>query len=198
MARGRKRKQGKRVEPQRDDVTPERAQHNEFISAGMARRVKPVIEIMFDAGQLTQAEYDALAYYRDQASIADKSPVRSCCDMSPRGGNGPGVTILSAQIETGRMEREMGQLWELARAVAVDDKSLTQWCIERHGGREKGDRIVVRGSDETVKRRMDIARMELRWAAWAIAPHAKYAENRPQKPAQRENGPETYQGSAAA
>ena len=172
MGKGRKRKQGKRVEPQRDDVTPERAQHNEFISAGMARRVKPVIEIMHDAGQLTQAEYDALAYYRDQASIAEKSPVRSCCDMSPRGGHGPGVTIISAQIETGRMEREMGQLWELARAVAVDDKSLTQWCIERHGGRErfkdgKTVAIVPRGANNGLKQ-IEMARMELRFAAWRI------------------------------
>jgi len=194
---GRKRKQGKRATP-RDDVTLERQQHNEFVSAGMARRVKPVIESLHEAGQLTQAEYDALLYYRQQAGLADKSPVRSCCDMSPRGGHGPGVSILSAQIETGRMERDMGQLWTLARAVAVDDWSLTRWCIEKHGGREKGGRVVVRGSDETVKLRMGIARMELRHAAWRIAPHAQYAENRPQKPVQRENGVEIGVGGLAA
>ena len=152
----------------RDDVTPERSQHNEFTSAGMARRVKPVIEILFDAGQITQAEYDALGYYRGQASLADKSPLRSCCDMSPRGGHGPGLSILSAQIETGRMERDMGPLWELARAVAVDDKSLTQWCIERHGGREKGGRIVPRGADDG-KHVIAMARIELRMASHRIA-----------------------------
>lgn len=167
MAKGRKRKQGKRVEPQRDDVTPERAQHNEFVSVGMARRVKPVIESLFDAGQLTQAEYDALAYYRDQASLAEKSPIRSCCDNTPRGGRGPGVAIISAQIETGRMERDMGQLWGLARAVAVDDWSLTQWCIHRHGGREKGGQIVPRGADDG-KHVIAMARMELRMAAHRI------------------------------
>lgn len=159
----------KKIEP-----TPERESRNHFRSAGMARKLVPVIDTLHNGGFLSEKEWEALNYYRDQASLAEKSPVRSCCDNSPRGGHGPGVAIISALIETGRLERDMGQLMDIARAVAVDDMSLTQWCINKHGGREKQRKgeptiIVPRGNDSTVKRNMDIARMELRMAAHRIA-----------------------------
>lgn len=168
----RKHARKRRPQVQRDDVTPQRAAHNAFASAGMARRVVPAIDLLLAAGQVTPEEHRALAYYRDQASLADCSPQRSCVDFSPRGGNGygPGVAILSARQETERMEQRLGPLSELARRVAVDDWSLTRWCIERHGGREKAGRIVVRGSDKTAARLMANARMELRLAAGRILP----------------------------
>lgn len=171
----------------RDDVTPERAARNDIASAGMAYRIVPVIDTLRAMGRaeeagnvppaqrrgISQTEWEALAYYRDQASLADRSPVRSCCDMSPRGGNGPGVAILSAMIETGRLERDMGVLADIARAVAVEDRSLTEWCIARHGGREKSTNgkvvaIVPRGLDDG-KGHIAMARMELRMAAQRIA-----------------------------
>lgn len=165
--RGRK---AKRMDIQREDVTPERAARSRFVSAGMARRALPVIDTLHEQGQLTDAEYSALAYYRDQASLADRSPVRSCCDTSPSSGNGPGVAILSAMLETGRIERDLGQLADIARAVAVDDVSLAQWCIDKFGGRErydgKGRFVAIVPICE--KRHMETARMELRMAAHRI------------------------------
>ena len=165
MPKARKRKP--KLQVQREDVTPERSQHNAFQSAGMARRVVPAIDLLLASEQITEAEHRALAHYRDQASLAERSPVRSCCDVSPRGGHGPGVAIVSARIETARMEREMGELAELARRVAVEDWSLTAWCIHRFGGRDRGRAIVPRGENNGLKK-IAMARMELRFAAWRI------------------------------
>lgn len=149
----------------RDFVT-----HVDTQTKTMAYRRRPMIDILLDTDQIDQKEYDVLAYYRDQALLADKSPTRSCLDTSPRGGNGPGVTILSALIETGRIERDMGGLWEIARFIAVDDKSLAQWCITKFGGRERydgnGKFVAIVPINE--KRHMTTARMELRMAARRI------------------------------
>lgn len=154
----------KRKRTQRDNVTPERQQHNQLVSAGMARRVLPVIDQLHGKGLLNEADYANLAYYRDQASLADHSPVRSCCDDSPRGGNGPGIAVVSASLETGRMERDMGQLWQIARAIAVDDWTIERWCMERYGSKEHDGKVMPIHPDKHVK----MARMELRMAARRI------------------------------
>lgn len=161
-----KRRKGKKAAP--TDIvppTPEREAHNETQSLGMARRIVPEIVRLHKLGVLNDHQFKALAYYRDQASLADKSPLRSGCDFSVRaGGSGPGVAIISAQRETWRMERDMGALWELARAVAVDDVSLRQWCINRYGGVERDKGIVpVRE-----KFYMERTRLELKFCAGRI------------------------------
>lgn len=146
--------------------TPEREAHNDFETAGMARKIIPVIDTLRKLEKLTVEEWTKLAYYRDQASLADQSPLKSCIDFTPSagGGNGPGVAILSASREAWRMECQMGQLWRLAHAVAVDDVSLSQWCIRQHGGRERGDAIVPVAE----KRVLPMALMELKMAAHRI------------------------------
>ena len=160
----------KAVVDTREDVTPERGARNTFQSAGMARKLVPVIDTLRNQGILTDSEWDALNYYRDQASLADKSPTKSCIDNTPKGGFGPGAAIMSAMLETGRIERDMGALWAIARAVAVDDVSLAQWCIDKHGGRErydgKGRFVAVVPICE--HRHMGIARIELKSAAHRI------------------------------
>src|SRR3990167_563215 len=71
-------------EIQREDVTPERAQHNGFVSAGMAYRVVPVIETLHNRWIIEErdgvpiesrkgisiTEWVALEYYREQAHRA--------------------------------------------------------------------------------------------------------------------------------
>ena len=165
----------KKAAATRDDVTAERAARNEFVSQGMARKLVPVIDTLRNGGFLSVKEWEALDYYRQQASLADKSPVRSCIDNSPRGGSGPGVTITSAMIETGRIERDLGQLWDIARAVAVDDVSLAQWCISKHGGRERydSDGKFVAIVPICEKRHVEMARMELRMASHRIIPERR-------------------------
>lgn len=146
--------------------------HVDTARASRAYRLKPVIDTMLDTDQITQKEYDMLAYYAHQAALADKSPVRSCCDMTPRSTNGPGATILSAMLETGRIERDLDahDLLDLTRAVVVANWTLTRWCIEQYGGREryngKGEFVAIVPVNE--KRHVRAALGKLKYAAGVI------------------------------
>ncbi len=133
--RKRKAKIDNRIAP-----TGEQLARAEYHSAGMAYKRIPVIDTMLSRGQLNDKEHLALSYYRDQASLADRSPLKSCIDFSVKGGEHyPSAAITSALLETARIERDMLSCWCIARAVAVDDISLTEWCIRQHGGRERYD-----------------------------------------------------------
>ena len=148
--------------------TEAREAHNDFRSAGAAVRVVPVIVRLHEQKVLNDREFEALAYYRDQASLAEKSPVRSCCDFSPRGGHGPGVAIVSAQLEASKIERGMGELWRLCRAVAVDDMTLEAWCIQQHGAMKRDDAGNVLAVPVPHPLHLGIAAMELKYAAGGI------------------------------
>jgi hypothetical protein len=148
--------------------------------SGLAYRRRPVIDTLLDARQLTLAEYEALAYYRNQATQAEDDAAQEGTLAPSRimggGGCAPGsrlpalLVFTPASAETGRIERELGSLLDIARAVAVDDLSLTQWCIQKHGGRErydgKGRFVAVVPINE--KRHVDMARLELKMAARRI------------------------------
>lgn len=160
--------------PKIDDRMPPTAEQMaraDFHSAGMAYKRVAVIDTMLQRDQITPQEHQLLAYYRDQASLADSSPLKSCIDFSVKGGDmGPSAAITSAILETARIERDMGQLWPLARSVAVNDMTIAQWCIDRCGGRERYDgkgkfiAVVPIGEARAVK----LAVMELRMAARRI------------------------------
>lgn len=167
-------KSNRKRKPKSDDrmpPTPEQMARGEYHSAGMAYKRIPVIETMLTRGQLTDREFVVLDYYRQQASLADKSPLKSCIDFSVNGGDtAPSAAITSALLETARIERDMQSLWPLARAVAVDDVSLTEWCIRQYGGRErygpKGNFIAMVPVRE--KSVVGQAMMELKMAARRI------------------------------
>lgn len=172
MARAKRKKKQDAVRDTRLGPTSEQARHASYVSAGMAHRRVPMIDQMLKRDQITHQEYAALAHYRDQASLAESSPVKSCLDRSIRAGNGngPSAAVISAMLETSRIERDLGSLLDIARAVAVDDKSLSQWCIDKHGGRERyngsGEFVAMVPVNE--KQHMAMARMELRMAARRI------------------------------
>lgn len=180
MKRGKKKSSGLKLV--RDDVTPQRAVRNAFVSAGMARKLVPVIDTLWNTGQITAAEYSALAYYRDQASraeddaceanvLAPEKIMGGRAESHPIGGYVPASLICTpAIIETARIERDLGALRDIARAVAVDDVSLSQWCIDKHGGRERydGKGRFVAMVPVSEKRHVMFARMELRMAAHRI------------------------------
>ena len=150
--------------------TPEQMARGDFHSVGMAYKRVPVIDTMLTRGQITDRQYIALAYYRDQASLADRSPLKSCIDFSVTGGDShPSAALASAMLETSRIERDMGSAWQLARAVAVDDISLTEWCIAQHGGRERynSDGNVIAIVPMGYKS-VEFALMELKMAAGRI------------------------------
>jgi len=165
------RKRRKPAVEQYERPTAERERHTEFRSAGVARVTVPPIERLYEAGKLSQGQFEVLAYYGEQARIADRSLTRSCCDFTPRGdGHGPTAAVLSAMLETARMEKLLGNLRHIARWVARDDRSLAQWCIHKHGGRERlnGEGKVIAIVPKREKTVMDEAHRELRQAAKII------------------------------
>ena len=167
-ARKRKSKPDVRIMP-----TAEAMQHGEFNSVGMAYRRVPMIEVLYRDDKLSEREYRALAHYRDQATLAARSPLKSCLDDTQGGGGDipMSAAITSAMLATSWIERNMGALAPIARAIAVEDKSLSQWCIDQFGGRERygpgGKFIAVVPVNEKLNIRM--ANMELRMAAHRIA-----------------------------
>lgn len=148
---------------------------SEDMTVKMIYRRVAMIDQMLERGDLQAHEHKALAHYRDQAHLAERSPVKSCLDDS-KGGGATGQTlsaaVTSAIITTARIERDLGSLRDIARAVAVLDHSLSQWCIAKHGGRERygkrGEFVAMVPIAE--KRNMDIAKLELRHAASRIVP----------------------------
>lgn len=140
--------------------TAERQAHNDFRSVGMAMQLIPPIVRLHERGLINDREFQALAYYRDMAGLADRSPVKSCIDFSPKGGHGPGVAIISAQRETWRIEREMGPLWAMCRAICVDDITLEGWCLHKYGSTP--DSVTPDPHDVAV------TIMELKYAAGGI------------------------------
>lgn len=167
-AKARKRKKNKATAIAILGPTPEREQHSQFRNSGvgLARRVVPMIDTLRATRAISESEWAALLYYRQQADAAARSPIRDSCDFSPRGGNGSALLVRrsSAQIELDRMDKLLGNLKPIVYAVAVDDMSLTQWAIHTAGGKEekRGDKVSI------VPKRPDLidyGRWELKFAA---------------------------------
>lgn len=172
----------KRKKPEAVNIvgpTDEQMARGEFRRANLAYKRTPIIDTLLDAGKLTFHQYAALAYYRNQAIQAEDDYARSST-LAPERVNGGGIQSSGGSIpyvwtaaiaETGRIERDLGSLLDIARAIAVDDKSLSQWCIDRHGGREryngKGEFVAIVPICE--RRHMDAALKELHFAAGRIA-----------------------------
>ena len=166
--------------------TTHREAHNDMESAGPAMRVVSPIRMLFDRQRLTAAQYDALCYYRQQAQQAQDdeaqvSPMHPAKAMGGAGGTVRGSSIPAsllrstpAIIETNRIEAEIlryGQeRLDMLRFIARDDCTLTEWCISRHGGRErydeKGRFIAIVPCAE--KRVMAEALLDLKYIAGAI------------------------------
>lgn len=175
MARGRSKKRQRRpseaivtTKAERVD-SPPRGDFAFF--RGRYQRV-PVIDTMLKRNQLSEQEYRALAFYRDQASLAARTPIRSCLNDNQGGGGDIPISaaITSAILTTARIERDLGQLRPIAQAIAIEDKTLTEWCVEQYGGRErygaKGEFVAVVPVRE--KERMKIAGLEIKMAAHRI------------------------------
>ena len=157
-----KRKAKKRVDP--IDITgptPEQFQQGQFQRAGMAYRRVPVIVTLASTGQLSQRQFDGLNRYRDVAVAADMSPLRSCLDFSPAGtGEGQAPFGIRIHRELSWLERELGQLADIARAVAVDDLSLEQWA-----GHKLGTIGLTQAEERNIRRAaMQIAALEIKMA----------------------------------
>lgn len=148
---------------------------------GAAVRVIPPIETLYNAGKLTAAEFLALDYYREQANRAEDdvaqegtlsaSRIMGGCNSSVGGQIPVSLLCTPAILETARLERDLGSLLEIAQAIARDDKTISAWCIEQHGGRERydGDGKFVAMVPQAEKRVTAMALLELKFAARRIA-----------------------------
>lgn len=170
--------------PKKQPPTPERGAKGDFRSMGMAFRLKPMIDTLLELGTITHAEWAALDHYRERAHKAQDDEAQASTLAPERIMGGSRRTIISgplpasmlytpAIVETAKIERDLGELHAIAKAIAVDDMSLTAWCVQQHGGREKYRSgkvvaIVPCGTDDG-NRHMRQARLELRMAAHRIA-----------------------------
>lgn len=151
------------------EPTPEQLATGAFHRELVTYRRTPVIETLFAEHKLTQRQYDGLSRYRTVAVNADRSELRSCIDFSVR-GNGEGLPHFGVRmnIELGRLERSLGALLHIARAVAVGDETLSAWAVRQAGGkeRERGGVVSIEPSAKAFK----IAWMDIRMAGeWLAA-----------------------------
>lgn len=161
--------------------TDERASHNVMEGAGAAIRIIPPIKTLFDAGKLTQAEYDALDHYRTQSHQAqDDARQSSTNDPAKMMGGGGGVSgskiprrLLQwspAMEEVRHLDKKLGSLQEIANYIAVDDNTLTSWCIAKNGSRERYKAgVVVQIVPRAEKRVMAEALQDLKQSAKRLA-----------------------------
>ena len=132
------------------DATPERMAKGdavivEALRTGQermtkARRLRPPIDILRDDHKLDDRRHAMLAWYAEQVAIGERSPLKDSLNQDRYGGDAePSAAIVSALMNVGRIERDLGSLLEITRAVAVHEITLGQWCINKHGCRERYD-----------------------------------------------------------
>lgn len=122
--------------------TPEQCGQGEFESALLACKRVVAIKRLKESGTLTQRQYDALDRYRAVAIAEERSPMRDSLDKALHGrGGGEGLppSAMRVTYELGRLEQALGSLRDIARAIAVDDMTLSQWAMKQSGAiqREK-------------------------------------------------------------
>lgn len=161
------------------EPTPEQLAMNNWHGVGMAMKKSAVIDELLAAGKIAQKHYAALRYYRDQchqaqddaATHSPSSPERMMSSGTGGAVSGTipkGLLFTSAQNEVHRIERDLGNLMEITRAIAVDDLTLTRWAIHTSGGREKlqGKGVVIVPRDAGA---VEYALLELKFAAGRIS-----------------------------
>ena len=152
-------------------ATPEQLAKGEYRRQGIAYRRVPVIEVLYTDSQITTRQFSGLARYRDVAVAADRSEIEDSVGKLLRncvgGGEGGGDFALRTAIELGRLERALGSLRDVARAIAVDDMTISQWAMQQHGSLEKDRKGVI--SFEPTKKAFKIAWMDIRMAGERLA-----------------------------
>lgn len=164
---------GKRKDPaiQIETATPEQLEKGDFRRTGMHYRRVPVIETLYAECKLTSRQFNGLARYRDVAVAEDSSIIEDSVGKLLRncvgGGEGAGDFHLRIAIELGRLERALGTLRDIARAIAVEDKTLSAWAMHRHGSFEriKGNVVKFEPSKSAFKE----AWMDIRMAGERLA-----------------------------
>ena len=162
----------KRPDPiQIETATPEQQGKGEFRRIGMHYRRVPVIETLYAEHKLTSRQFNGLARYNDVAVAEESSPIEDSVGKLLRncvGGGGDGSDFaLRITIELGRLERALGSLRDVARAIAVEDMTLSDWAMKRHGSHERIRGNVVKF--EPSKAAFKEAWMDIRMAGERLA-----------------------------
>ena len=155
------RKRKKRAEPITiAEPTPEQQAKGVFLRLTIAYRRIPVIDTMAQTGKLSRRQFDGLARYRDVAIAEERSPIRDSLDKALHGrGGSDGAGHIRTAYELVRLEDALGSLYSVARAIAVDDTTVSQWAARRGAN-----------SDGTAKRcELDAAMLEIKMAGERLA-----------------------------
>ena len=154
-----------------ETATPEQQEKATFRRVGMHTRRVAVIETLYAEHKLTARQFNGLARYRDVAIAEEKSPIEDSVGKMLRncvgGGDGQSLASIRTAIELGCLERALGTLRDIARAVAVDDATLSDYAMKRHGSHER-----IRGSVikfEPSKSAFKEAWMDIRMAGERLA-----------------------------
>ena len=120
------------------EPTPEQQAQGAFHRVGMAYRRIPVIDTMAQCKKLTPRQFNGLARYRDVAIAEERSLIEDSVGKMMRGALGGGDVGLAPNMirtaaEMQRLETALGNLRDIARAVAVEDVSVTQWAAQKGG-----------------------------------------------------------------
>lgn len=157
--------------------TVEQTNHFDYERALLAYKRVCIIDKLREQGVITERQHKGLARYRDVAIADDRSLIRDSLDKAAEGfsggsgGLGMPPSLLRNAIELGRLERDLGALQDIARAIAVDDMSLSQWAMHQSGSvmREREERGRVITWFEPKRKAKEIATMELRMAGERLA-----------------------------
>jgi hypothetical protein len=125
------------------EPTPEQQAHGAFHRVGMAYRRIPVIDTMAQCKKLTARQFNGLARYRDVAIAEERSLIEDSVGKMMRGALGGGEVgkspnMIRTAAEMQRLEAALGSLRDIARAVAVDDVTVSQWATNRGGTTSDG------------------------------------------------------------
>jgi hypothetical protein len=122
------------------EPTPEQFRKGAFSRNTMAYRRIPVIDTMAQTGKLTARQHYGLARYREVAIAEERSPMRDSLDkaLHGRAGATDGLGYIRTAYELQRLEGDLGALWPIARAVAVDDSTVSQWAASKGGTNADG------------------------------------------------------------
>lgn len=167
-------KQKKRKKPEAVNIvgpTDEQMARGEFRRANLAYKRIAVIETLYEEHKLTARQFNGLARYRDVAIADDRSLIEDSVGKMLRGAVGGGQGLCPASVRTaielGRLERALGSLAAIARAIAVEDKTISQWAMEHGGSVERRRGNVVKF--EPTKTAFKVAWADVRMAGERLA-----------------------------
>ena len=117
--------------------TTEQFGQHDYERAMLAYRRVSVIDTMHRAGKLTERQFNGLSRYRDIGLKCERSEIMDSCqrllNVAGGGSDGPSPALLRAASELGWLERELGSLRAIARAVCIDDVTVSQWAMQQSG-----------------------------------------------------------------